>query len=292
MSHQYEVGDVLEGLAKHHPKGYQITITALHPNMYLVQSNKRTMTQLKGVSTVEDRGLYRLVSSRSPIPSSPAPTSWTPSNTPQAPVGQHKYAVGDKFTCPGKQSIITIVGLNPTGYDVISTMRSGQYFKPMAMMENTNDYQLIVNKAASTGGYVTTVFPIGAKLRLKISSSIRLTVISQGNTDPITNTPDSYVIEYTTGANAGHRAQRSFAHAHLRYEIVPGSIMTGPPAFNGAAMQDAYEFKVTTVKAEKNSDCDCGGHKCGYRDDELHGHATWCKLNDKVTISITHEERK
>lgn len=26
--------------------------------------------------------------------------------------------------------------------------------------------------------------------------------------------------------------------------------------------------------------CDCGAHKCGYKDTELHGHSRWCRVND------------
>lgn len=32
------------------------------------------------------------------------------------------------------------------------------------------------------------------------------------------------------------------------------------------------------ARALERAGCDCGGKKLGYRDDELHGHAQWCKL--------------
>lgn len=39
------------------------------------------------------------------------------------------------------------------------------------------------------------------------------------------------------------------------------------------------EFEVSKdLKVGVMPQCDCGGHKTGYRNDELHGHARWCKL--------------
>jgi hypothetical protein len=74
---------------------------------------------------------------------------------------------------------------------------------------------------------------------------------------------------------------------------VTGSIMTSKSSFGGGFKEQAeLEWQVKWLAVPTISLCDCGGHKCGYRDDELHGHATWCKLNDKITILIPHGERQ
>lgn len=49
-------------------------------------------------------------------------------------------------------------------------------------------------------------------------------------------------------------------------------------------------FKVEEVKPWpkiKLYECDCGAHKCGYRDDELHAHARWCELVTRGQ-TVTH----
>ncbi len=38
--------------------------------------------------------------------------------------------------------------------------------------------------------------------------------------------------------------------------------------------------RINLSELNKNSACDCGAHKCGYADDEVWGHAQWCKVNE------------
>lgn len=41
----------------------------------------------------------------------------------------------------------------------------------------------------------------------------------------------------------------------------------------------AHDCEIFMTVTRK-SPCDCGAHKCGYKDNELHAHARWCKLNE------------
>lgn len=60
--------------------------------------------------------------------------------------------------------------------------------------------------------------------------------------------------------------------------------LVGGPSFGKPRMQLPDIDLESPFKTEflcevvRKSICDCGGHKLGYRDDELHGHGTWCKL--------------
>jgi hypothetical protein len=122
-----------------------------------------------------------------------------------------------------------------------------------------------------------------------------------------------YIRHPTTGAVVGYeiidhnsmRCQHSLAKAHMHFEHkqykapgagthkVSGSVMKSGPSFAGgfktAAMEEKWEVEHF-LTFERKSACDCGAHKCGYKDSELHGHAGWCKLNE-ITNLITHGEK-
>lgn len=70
--------------------------------------------------------------------------------------------------------------------------------------------------------------------------------------------------------------------------------LVGGPTFSGSVPQSRIgKMKLPDIDADdvflkyeakkfaevvRTSQCDCGAHKCGYKDDELHAHARWCKL--------------
>ena len=49
-----------------------------------------------------------------------------------------------------------------------------------------------------------------------------------------------------------------------------------PTGASPVMARQAVEFVPISVGF--GTKCDCGGHKLGYKDDELHGHGRWCKL--------------
>ena len=49
---------------------------------------------------------------------------------------------------------------------------------------------------------------------------------------------------------------------------------------SGNISQDLLADKIYQSKYALPPVCDCGGHKCGYKDDEPHGHAHWCRTKE------------
>lgn len=47
----------------------------------------------------------------------------------------------------------------------------------------------------------------------------------------------------------------------------------------------AIDYVKVTIQEAMSPQCNCGARKLGYKDDELHGHARWCKL---VTDSVKY----
>jgi hypothetical protein len=72
------------------------------------------------------------------------------------------------------------------------------------------------------------------------------------------------------------------------------SVMMSKGGFKQQAEEEFFcDFEIGEIKVSKiKSLCDCGGHKCGYRDDELHGHANWCTLvkHSEIKEKIEHIE--
>lgn len=70
-----------------------------------------------------------------------------------------------------------------------------------------------------------------------------------------------------------------------------------PPA-KGAITFSNIDIDETVISAMKKqfaaaikTQCECGGHKLGYSDQELHGHGRWCPVVTRAfRVPIINEE--
>lgn len=111
--------------------------------------------------------------------------------------------------------------------------------------------------------------------------------------DPNISSPDCEAL-ITVNDQNGNITMHHVGHGKLHLPgIVNSSGMSyGEVDFQLAINQYVQRYSPVTTSTAKlstgiehievslviKSSCDCGGHKLGYRDDELHGHARWCEL--------------
>jgi len=79
------------------------------------------------------------------------------------------------------------------------------------------------------------------------------------------------------GPYAGRKLSKTKGLIEKHFTLEPAATSTA--SFPNIDLDEGTVTRLAEeLKPLYRGQCDCGGHKCGYRDDELHGHARWCRL--------------
>ena len=212
----------------------------------------------------------------------------------------HMYKVGDqlkKVRTNGGPVVLTIAEtLMVRGrpmYKVTSSRHSATaspYYKDPSILEDTSAYVLIQQSASANA----IIWPMNSQVVTKIHPFHKAQII-----DYVRNGVTGDIVGYDILRNTGARESHTIAKLHAFWDLmITQSQMTSPAQmmaygrFGGGFKEEAAEeWNVTTFASiTKMSLCDCGGHKLGYSDDQLHGHGTWCKLveNASATLLLKH----
>jgi len=207
-----------------------------------------------------------------------------------------RYKVGDRLLklkgMRKPRPVITVTGSGIVkggveGYMVTSSVMPGQpeYFKEKNALEDSSLYSIMLTKVAVVTSS-SAKFKKGDRFEFAGTSKIVFGEVLDVYASTHSGR-ERYKIQWYYDISFSKRKGLSSSYPVGSIDpkamgIVSGSTMTAAAAFGGFKQMvedEKFEWNFTEIKIDRvKSACDCGGHACGYKDDELHGHANWCKL--------------
>lgn len=197
-----------------------------------------------------------------------------------------KYQAGDKLHYIGRvPRNIEIVSVTPDGryYKVILHHDGGRTgVKASRLVDNETEWQLNSGPTYNTQlNKSPTPRPmrfLPGQVVVNGDGSVSYQILGVAPQDPTSY--EVHILKSRTPGRAGMTVYKQTKLVDRDYRLASSSRVAAMKLpdidIDGEILMAGCLEHVCTIM--RKSICDCGGHKLGYKDDELHGHGTWCKL--------------